>query len=221
MERKRIVSFDMDGTITDISFADSVWLEGIPREYALENGVLFEAAKKVVTAEYNRIGRQRLEWYNLNYWIKKLDLDVTPDEVLDRFESRIRIFPEVAEVLDGLKNEGLRLILVTNAHREFLNFELEKTRVTGYFENVFSTTSDFGLVKNTVDAYRKVCTKCNVAPEEIIHVGDDECFDFCVPRKLGIEAFYLDRTGDHRGKLTVRNLAEFSERVTDPKTYSF
>lgn len=221
MEKKRIVSFDMDGTITDISFADSVWLEGIPREYALENSVSFEAAKRDVKTEYNKIGKQRLEWYNLNYWIEKLNLDITPSEVLSRFESKIRIFPEVAEVLERLGNKGFRLIVVTNAHREFLNFELEKTHVLGYFESVFSTTSDFGLVKNTVEAYRKVCRKCDVSPKEVIHVGDDECFDFCVPRKLGIEAFYLDRTAEHGGKLVVRNLQEFSKKVADSKTSFF
>jgi putative hydrolase of the HAD superfamily len=215
MQRARIVSFDMDGTITDISFADSVWLEGMPHEYALKEGVSFEVAKKRVMSEYCKVGKERLEWYNLSYWIEKLGLNITPKEILGRFESRIRVFPEVVEVLEELRSEGFGLIIVTNARREFADFELEKTAIKRYFEGIFSATSDFGLVKNTVDAYRKVCSMCNVSPEQIIHVGDDECFDFDVPRKLGMTAFYLDRTGDRSGEFVVRSLKEFSEKLLD------
>jgi HAD superfamily hydrolase (TIGR01549 family) len=213
MQRKVIVSFDLDGTVTDISFADSVWLEGMPHEYALKNSVSFEVAKKKVMSEYCKVGKERLEWYNLSYWIEKLGLDITAEEILGSFKSRIRVFPEVIEVLEGLRDEGFRLIIVTSARREFADFELEKTDIAHYFENVFSTTSDFGLVKNTVEAYRKVCSMCNVSSAEIIHVGDDECFDFTVPRELGITTFYLDRTGEHSGEFVVRNLKEFSEKL--------
>lgn len=77
----------------------------------------------------------------------------------------------------------------------------------------FSSTSDFGLVKNTVSPYRKVCSICNVSPKEVVHVGDDECFDFDVPNKLGITAYYLDRTGEHSGEFVVRSLKELREKL--------
>lgn len=210
-----MVSFDMDGTLTDISFADSVWLEGMPHEYALRKSIPFEVAKKKVISEYNKIGKDRLEWYNLSYWIEKLGLDLTPKEILTRYESRIKVFPEVAEVLKELTDEEFRLIIITNAHRDFADLELETADITSHFEGIFSTTSDLGLVKNTVDAYRKVCGICKISPEQVIHVGDDECFDFDVPRKLGITAFHLDRTGEHTGEFVVRNLKELNERVLD------
>lgn len=209
----RVVSFDLDGTVTDVSFVDSVWLEGMPRLYAVKNGLSFEDARSVVTREYGKVGRERLEWYDLSYWIARLGLPVSAGEVLSSFEHRIRVFPEVPEVLEGFRDGGYRLIIVTNARREFVDLELERTGIGQYFERVFSSTSDFGLIKKTVSLYRKVCSLCDVSPEEMVHVGDDLRFDFDVPSKLGIRAFYLDRTGRHSGDHVVHSLRELGKEL--------
>lgn len=209
----RVASFDLDGTVTDISFVDSVWLEGMPRLYAVKNGLSLEDAKSIVTREYAKVGRERLEWYDLSYWITKLDLDVSPREILGSYQERIGVYPDVIEVLEELRNRGFRLIIITNARREFVDLELERTRISHYFERVFSSTSDFGLIKKAFSLYQKVCSLCKVLPEDMIHIGDDQLFDFEVPRKLGIKAFYLDRTGKHFGEYVVHSLREFSVKL--------
>jgi len=214
MVHTKVVSFDMDGTITDLSFVKSVWLEGIPSLYATKNGISFEDAKKHVITEYAKVGRERLEWYDLGYWTKKLGLDVEPEMVLVSFQNRIRIFPEVNEVLEGCQDKGFKLIIVTNARRAFLNLELEKTGIGHYFDHVFSSTSDFGLIKKAVDVYQKVCSICGIYPAEVVHVGDDQCFDFEIPKKLGITAFYLDRTSVASGEWVIHNLRELGEKIT-------
>ena len=214
MQSARIVSFDLAGTLTDISFVDSVWLEGMPRQYALKNDIPFEVARRRVMREYGKVGRERLEWYDLSYWIRRFGLNVSPKEILSCFQHRIMIYQEVHDVLETLRNEEFRLIVVTNARREFADLELEKTKTLPYFERVFSSTSDFGLIKNAVEVYRKVCSICDVLPGEVVHVGDDRSFDFDVPSKLGIMAFYLDRTGKHSGEFVVRSLKELSRRLS-------
>jgi putative hydrolase of the HAD superfamily len=213
MDHRKVMSFDLDGTITDISFADSVWLEGIPSLYAHKNDVSFVEARRTVLSEYDEIGRDRLEWYNLGYWIKKLGLDVPPDGILRSYQKRIKLFPEVPAVLEEFKNNGFRMIIVTNARREFVDLELEKTKMIHYFERVFSATSDFKLIKNSTHVYNEVCSICSVSPCEMVHVGDDQSFDFDVPKKLGIRAFYLDRSGKYSGKSTVHSLSELSRKI--------
>jgi len=213
MARVKIVSFDMDGTITDLSFVDSVWLEGIPRLLAAKKEISFEDAKKYAKAEYDKIGRERLEWYDLNHWADKFNLNVSPHEVLSSYQHRIKVFPEVREVLEGLRSAGFRLIIVSNARREFLDLELEKIGIGHYFERVFSSTSDFGATKKTADLFKQVCGICNVSPDEMVHVGDDQCFDFQIPRKMGIRAFYLDRTCALSGELVIHNLRELGQKV--------
>jgi putative hydrolase of the HAD superfamily len=163
--------------------------------------------------EYAKVGRERLEWYDLRYWIERLDLNVSPKELLNSYQHKIKIYPEVIEVLEEFSSKGLRLIIVSNARREFVDLELEKTHIAHYFERVFSSTSDFGLVKKTVGLYQKVCGICGISPNEVVHVGDDQCFDFDVPTRLGIRSFYLDRTGKQSGEFVVHNLKELNEKL--------
>ena len=213
MEKARIVSFDLDGTITDSSFADSVWFQGLPRQYAHERNVTFEEAKKELKKEYDKVGRMQLEWYDMQYWIKKFSLHITPEKVLNEFKDRINMFPELPGVFQKLREKGFRLIVVSNAHREFVDLELEETKIISYFEHIFSSTSDFGLIKNDPRLYKKICEICKIHPQQMIHVGDDCLFDFEAPRKLGILAFHLDRTKQCKEQFTVRSLQELNEKL--------
>lgn len=209
----RMVSFDLDGTITETSFVDSVWLEGIPRSYALKRDISFEDAKKYVRREYDKVGREKVEWYDLRHWIMKFDLDISPAEILNQYRSKIRVFPEVPRILKETRNRGFRLIVITNARREFADLELERTSISHFFERVFSSTSDFGLVKKSISLYEKVCGICGITPEEMVHVGDDRFFDFEVPEDLGIHAYFLDRRGQRKEKSVIHNLLELNEKL--------
>ncbi|UCH70144.1 MAG: HAD family hydrolase [Candidatus Bathyarchaeota archaeon] len=213
MARVAVISFDLDGTLVDYGFVNSVWFEGIPRLYSLEKKVSFDDALSAVKREYDKVGKERPEWYDVHYWLRKFNLNVAPRELLRSFQDRIEIYPEVPRVLDELNKRGFRLVIVTNARTEFVELELGKSKMKNCFERVFSSTSDFGLVKKTVTLYQKICDILKVAPQEMIHIGDDQNFDFEVPRRLGILAFYLDRSGKHEGELTMHSLEEFSEKL--------
>lgn len=142
-----VVSFDLDGTLVDDTFVNLVWHEGIPQLYSLREGIPFDTAVMAMKREYDKIGKERLEWYNLQYWIRRFDLQITPHELLTRYKHNIHTYPEVSTVLAELKKRGFRLIVITNARSEFAELELKRTKIKNYFEQVFSATSDFGLVK--------------------------------------------------------------------------
>lgn len=208
----KVLSFDMDGTLTGGRFTELVWGEGVPGLYAIAKRVSIEEAKQRVLHEYAALGEDRTEWYDIKHWFRLFGLGQDWQGLLKSYQREICVFSEVYGVLERLSQE-YPLVVTSNASREFTDIELESTGLKPFFRMVFSATSDFGEVKKTPQVYRKVCQLIQVEPEQLVHIGDHRVFDHDVPRQLGIRAFYLDRAGKERGDRILQNLSEFAERV--------
>ena len=70
-------------------------------------------------------------------------------------------------------------------------------------------------MKKTIGFYRQICQILGANPEEIVHIGDHYEFDYLVPRTLGIQAFYLDRSGEHKGDFVIWNLRDLEKRLSE------
>lgn len=208
----RIISFDMNGTLTQNRFVELIWGEGVPRLYSRAKNISFEQAQEYVFQEYKRVGEERTEWYDIKYWFQFFGLGKGWGELLKSFEHEIKPFPEVIPVLEEL-SQDCQLIVTTNASQEFVDIELGAAGLKGYFKQIFSSTSDFGEVKKTPEFYSKVCHALQIKPEEVIHVGDHRLFDFTAPQELGIRAFYLNRGGNEKGDFIVKDLREFRDKL--------
>ncbi len=208
----RYISFDMDGTLVDPVYTDFVWGQGIPTLYAEKVGLSFEAAKAFVEREYQNVGEGAIEWYDIKYWFRFFQLEQSWKALMKQFVDKIRVYPDVNHILDRLKDK-FQLILTSNAGREFIEVEMEATGLGSYFDQIFSATSDFGVVKKTIEFYQRICQTLGTSPQEIAHIGDHYEFDYLVPRRLGIHAFYLDRSGEERGEFVLRNLRELEEKL--------
>ena len=207
---KRPLSFDLDGTLVDLAFTDLVWHEGIPALYAQKTGIDLAQARKLVLQEYRKVGDGALEWYDIAYWFGYFDLPDGWEALLERYAPKVRVYPEVHEVLSQLR-EQYSLIILSNAAREFIDVEMQQGGLTGYFDLVVSATSDFGLVKKSQEFYRRICERLRVAPHELTHVGDHREFDYQVPRGMGIAAFHLSRGEDGSGPNVIRDLRMLPE----------
>ncbi len=187
----KVFSFDVDGTLVSMRFADCVWLQGIPEAYAAKEGVSFEQAFDFVKSEYDKIGDNRVEWYRMDYWLQKFGLSTTREELFGKYKGEVEIYEEVESVLKVLKAEGYKLVISSNAAIEFVEFQIRPIRK--YFSLVFSATSDFGAVKKSNGFYARVCEIADVKPREVVHIGDHWVFDFINPREIGMTAYFLDR----------------------------
>ena len=205
-----VVSFDMEGTLITPRFSELIWEHDIPRLYAERHGLTFEEARRRVFQEYMEIGDERPEWYDIEYWFRRLSLPGDWRELLELRRDTIEAYPEVRGVLERL-SEAYRLVVTSNTIREFLEVQLEG--LEGYFTHIFSAPSDFGEVKKTADFYRRICGILGVQPHSMAHVGDHWRFDYLTPRSIGIEAYYLDRRGEKRGRYVVHDLEEFEWRL--------
>ncbi len=201
----KVISFDFDGTITKTTFADLFWLEGLPKLYSEKYNVDLEEAKNFLFREYDKIGKERLEWYDPDYWFNRFNINYSWKKLMEDYSYAIEIYPDVIPTLENLKN-NYDFIIISNARREFIEIQMEKLDIKRYFKRVFSTVSDFNMVKKEGEVYRKVCEQMGIDKGELIHVGDDYKFDFLAPRSIGIKAIYLDRKSGRNGNFVISSL---------------
>jgi putative hydrolase of the HAD superfamily len=209
---RKVISFDLDGTLIDWTFADSLWFEGISKCYAERWGLSQEEALREIRRRYDGVGLERTEWYDINYWWREFELGGRWRDLVERCRSNVRTYPEVHEVLEEL-HRRFELIVITNGMRELAEVEVEQAGLKGYFDRMFSATSDFGLVKKTGKFYLDIMKVLGISPQEVVHVGDNWVFDYLAAREAGIKAFFLDRDGKQEGKFVVKDLREFSRRL--------
>lgn len=210
LRRIRVLSFDMEGTLVDPYFSHLVWEVDIPRLYAEQRGLGLEEAREHVFRGYREVGEERVEWYDIGYWFRRLGLGGDWRGLLESRRGVCRLYPEVRRVLERLR-ERYTLIVTSNTIREFL--EVQLLDLKPLFTRVFSAPSDFGEVKKSPEVYMRVCRELDVEPEAVAHVGDHPRFDYEVPRMVGIRAYHLDREYKSSGEHVVHNLEDFEKRI--------
>lgn len=203
---KKVVSFDLDGTLVDGEYGNAVWLEGVPEEYARKYGMTVEAARTAVKEQYDSVGESHLLWYDIDYWLERFGLIVSVPDLLDRYSGRIRLLEHVEEVVRAL-NGRYRLVIASNAARIFVEKELSHTGLGDCFSHTVSATSDFGMVKKQESFYLRLCSVLGVSPEDVVHVGDHAVFDVEVPLAVGIDAYHYNPAGNANGRV----LCDFRE----------
>jgi len=208
----KVISFDLDGTLVESEFNEWVWGVGIPQLFAEKRRIPFEEAKEIVEGEYRKVGDGSLEWYDIKYWFNFFQLNASWKSLLNRFSHKIRTYPGVSRVLQDLSSR-YRVIIISNAAREFIDMEVEVAELRRYFSKIYSATSDFGQIKKTAQFYGHICRLLRISPQEMVHVGDHWEFDYLVPKGLGIEALHIDRSWTRKGDDVIRDLAEVGERL--------
>ena len=205
----KIISFDVDGTLVDLEYNDLVWFKEIPELVAQKKKINFEESVKLVQEEYTRLGEHNLNWYDIKYWISYFGLEISHEEILEKYEPQIKIFSDVIPVLKELKKD-FTLISITAMPREFLEPKIKKFKK--YFQYTFSALSDFKELKNS-EIYLKICQILKVNPEQVLHTGDHWEFDYLAAQKAGMNAIYLDRSNKKKGEFVINNLTEIKRVI--------
>ena len=211
MKQIELISFDAEGTVVTPDFSQAIWHEAIPALYAQKNGLDLTQAKSRIREEYDTIGDQRLEWYDIEYWFNYLGLG-SSEPVIQSCLSKIAYYPEVTEVLSSLAGE-YKLIVASGTPMELLSFLLRD--IKPYFVRVFSSVSHYEQLKSP-NFYLRICEEMGFKPGQVIHVGDNWQFDFLNARQAGINAFYIDRLGrNHQESLS--DLTQLQHILLSPR----
>ena len=183
-----ILSLDFTGTILTMDLIDYFWNEAVPRHYAEEHGMSLEDARKVVQRAYDEVGPRDLKWYLPSYWLGRFGLKVDIWTLLEESWPKAKIYEDAERALPTL-SERHRLIIVSNASREFIEFFFKKEGHRAY--RIFSTVSDMGVLSKGPGVYRFISRELETT--SILHVGDDFVQDYLNPRMAGLGSLLLNR----------------------------
>jgi putative hydrolase of the HAD superfamily len=107
------------------------------------------------------------------------------------FERNMRLFGGVKEVLNRLRDEGLKLGLVTNCGDDIGNL-LRQLTLENYFDS-YGLSNEVGVQKPDPRIYMKVVDELSVKPEDCVFVTD-ELSDSNGAKKLGMKTILVKET---------------------------
>ncbi len=210
----KLVSFDLDGTLTDLWGFDKVfWHEEVPRLIAERHRIPLEEAKHRMHSEVASLGGEHaIEYYFPDHWFSHFDLPMDWRRVMHDMQHLVTVFPDVIPSLQRLKKH-FPLIILSNSPREFIDMKMKAERLGGLFDHTISAVSDYRMVKRDAVIYQKVLKRFNVHPDQVVHIGDHDAFDYCAARDAGLHAFLLNRDRTAKGEHVVHSISEFADRV--------
>ena len=162
------VMLDMDGTLLDLHFDNHFWLEYVPLKYAEEKGISVEQSKTELMEQYKKI-EGTLDWYCLDHWSRKLQLDIAL--LKEEIDHLIAVHPYVVDFLEAVKAAGKRTILVTNAHQKALALKMKKTRLDHHFDEII-TSHQIGHAKESQQLWSGLQASLPFDPGRTLFVDD-------------------------------------------------
>ncbi|MDE6220608.1 MAG: HAD family hydrolase, partial [Lachnospiraceae bacterium] len=104
----------------------------------------------------------------------------------------LRLFPDTLACLEGLKNAGKKIYLLSNAQRSFTWQELELTGLISYFDGIL-ISSDEGCMKPDPAFYNICCERYQLDKAQSVMIGNELKSDMAGAKSAGIDGFYINR----------------------------
>ncbi len=175
----KILSLDLQGTLSASKFSDNYWLEILPQKYSHQYKISIEEAKNILKEKFKEYGIYNILYYDDKYWSNYLKFDTR--EELDK----CNIKPEIdMELYDFISTIKLPKIIISTTTNLFIEIELKEKQKE--FDKIYSCVDYFKTGGKTKQIYEKICKELKVKPNEILHIGDNKIMDIENAQKAGI-----------------------------------
>jgi putative hydrolase of the HAD superfamily len=230
--KPELISFDAAGTLIEVD-----WRPGhFATRCALDSGL--ELDEQIAEEIYDRLVRTRWQtycainrtrndeacdafWHDVAAdWLEHMDMPPTAlapilklaaDRLYGPHQTTFRLFPEVAPMLQDLREEGWRMVVLSNWDYS-LHRILRNLGISDYFELVFASLQE-GPEKPDPALFSIVSERMGVAPGAILHVGDHPVDDLQGTRDSGWQALLLDRSRDGSAPPILSSLSQMREAL--------
>ena len=164
------VLLDMDGTLLDLHFDNYFWLNYMPAIYAEKNG-LNETETKALLAPIFKSNEGTLNWYCVDFWSAKLDLDIMQHKA--EVAHKIAYRPQAKEFLQLCQRQVQDLRLITNGHREVLKLKVGLTSLDHYFNDMVCS-HELGAPKEDQQFWKALQIQKPFDPKTTLFIDDSE-----------------------------------------------
>jgi putative hydrolase of the HAD superfamily len=198
MASLRAILFDLHGTlayirepVSDVEISEYL----MERGYEVSPQQLRAAWFYVAMIDYPRYGYSSWDEYFTQIF-RRLDVSVdkeTLSVIIGKLEKGgYELYHDVEGTLVGVKDLGFKTAIITTVAR--FMFE-DAIRPVEKYIDVIMTGYEAGCDKSNPRMYRKVLDVLDVKAGEALMVGDSIYLDIILPKKLGIKAVLLNRSG--------------------------
>lgn len=104
--------------------------------------------------------------------------------------SRLALYPDVLDLLNGLKERGIGIYLLSNAQHMFTEQEMQMTGLLPFFDGI-SYSSDAGCRKPDPTFMELLLTTYGLDKKECIMIGNEAASDVAVANACGMDSIYL------------------------------
>lgn len=163
------VLLDMDGTLLDLHYDATFWLQHLPTRFADHHGLTAAEAEARLRPLFER-SRKRLEFYCLDWWSEQTGLDIIT--LKHELAHLIRYRPTAHGFLQDVRRSGRRLVIVTNAHRAGLELKHRHTGIIDHVDTVISA-HDYRLPKEAPEFWQRAGHALALEPATTLLVDDN------------------------------------------------
>ena len=155
-------------------------------------------------------------YFSKIFWRLKVKVnEETLNTIVGLLESKpYQLYPDAAGAVIKAKESGFKTAIVTTI--AYFQFKKAIQPIRNYFDFIM-TGYEAGCDKTNPKMYRKVLEILNARPEEAVMIGDDAPIDIILPKKLGINAIFLNREGKNvecpQADAVINNLNKAVETI--------
>ncbi len=180
----KLISFDLQGTISNSNFSDTFWLKILPEKYAKHYNIGIQEAKDNLKIFFNEVGKYDFKYYDEKYWENLLNFNTKYElEKIDKPKLDLKI-------LDFISKSKIPCVIFSTTTHTFIDFELGEYQAL--FKTCISTLEDFHIAGKPAIAFKKLATMFKMDPQEILHIGDNWEMDIKNPQTAGCKTLLYE-----------------------------
>ena len=162
------VLLDMDGTLLDLHYDATFWLNNVHSIVANLTG----EPEHVIQERFHRELKKHegtLAWYCTDYWADFFGIDLI--EAKQQLAHLIRFRPHAEQFLNVLNSLPLRTMIATNAHPDVIQLKLNVVPLEDMVDGIVSS-HQYGVAKEHPDFWRALFDEYSINPDRALFMDD-------------------------------------------------